>query len=381
MSVLERRASCPGSMRMEEGKPNTTSVYAQRGNFLHAAAAACLDEHLDAAEYLSDDLDGAAIIEPYLDKVRSTGQRMGGQLLIEQGFHLQGIHELYWGTCDACVVAPPRLWVCDLKTGAGHAVPIRRPDGRVNFQLGGYGLGALNSLPPDAANAIDEIELCIVQPPLGPPQSTVMTLAEIQDLAADLVEIAEAATAPDAPLVAGEHCAFCRAAGECPALRASALQAASLEFDVIAPDAPPTLLPNPSHLTLDELAHCLSSAEIVDVWVSAVRAHAKAIADKGTQIPGWKLVNRRGRRQWADEHDASRILGPMAPGGEMFTTELLSPAQAEKTLKRLKLKPPPEWDDLVTVSDPGTALVMQSDPRPAVGPRIAHEFEAIEGEP
>jgi hypothetical protein len=264
--------------------------------------------------------------------------------------------------------------VCDLKTGAGHAVPIRRPDGRVNLQLGGYGLGALNSLPPDAANAIDEIELCIVQPRLGPPQTTIMTLAEIQDLAADLADIAEAATKPDAPLVAGEHCAFCRAAGECPALREQALTRAGLEFDVVEP----ALLPAPQSLEPEQLGRILQGAEVIDAWIAAVRAHTKALADKGANIPGWKLVNRRGRRQWANEHDASRILGPLAPGGEMFTTELLSPAQAEKTLKRLKLKPPPEWNDLVTVSDPGTALVMATDPRPAVGPRIAHEFETIE---
>jgi len=376
MSVLERRASCPGSMRMEDGRPGTTSVYAQRGTMLHAAAANCLEQHLDAADYLFDDLDGAAIIEPYIDIVREAGQRLGGQLLIEQGFHLQGLHELYWGTADAVIVSPPRLWVCDLKTGGGHAVPIRREDGRPNLQLAGYGLGALNALPPDAVNAIDEIELCIVQPRLGPPQTTVMTLAEIQDLAADLIDIADAATAPDAPLHAGEHCAFCRAAGDCPALREQALTRAGLEFDVV--DA--QLLPAPQTMAPEQLGRILWGAEVIDAWISAVRAHAKAIADRGTTVPGWKLVNRRGRRMWADEHDASRVLGPLAPGGEMFRTELLSPAQAEKTLKRLKLKPPPEWNDLVTLSDPGTALVMNSDPRPAVGPRIAHEFETTETE-
>src|SRR4029079_19673162 len=31
MSVLERRYCCPGSMKAEEGRPNTTSVYAKRG--------------------------------------------------------------------------------------------------------------------------------------------------------------------------------------------------------------------------------------------------------------------------------------------------------------------------------------------------------------
>jgi hypothetical protein len=44
MSVLERRFMCPGSMKAEEGRPNTTSVYAKRGTDLHEIAAACLRE-------------------------------------------------------------------------------------------------------------------------------------------------------------------------------------------------------------------------------------------------------------------------------------------------------------------------------------------------
>ena len=78
--------------------------------------------------------------------------------------------------------------MADLKTGRGHAVPVRRPDGRVNLQLGGYGLGALHSLPAGLAHEITQIELVVVQPALGPPQRTVMTVAEVQDLAADLIE-------------------------------------------------------------------------------------------------------------------------------------------------------------------------------------------------
>jgi hypothetical protein len=37
-----------------------------------------------------------------------------------------------------------------------------------------------------------------------------------------------------------------------------------------------------------------------------------------------------------------------------------------------------EWNTLVTMSDPGTALVPASDPRAAVAPRI--EFEQVKQE-
>ena len=379
MSVLERRECCPGSMKAEEGRPNTTSVYAKRGTDLHEVAAACLRENLNPFDVISEDPEGAELVMAYLIEVRSAYERLGGGLLVEQAFELSALSELYWGTADAVVLSPPTLYVADLKTGRGHAVPVRRPDGRVNPQLGGYGLGALHGLPAGLANEITSIELCVIQPALGPPQRTIMTVAEVQDFAADLIEIAEAALDPEAARIAGEHCRFCRAAGDCPALRDKALIAARLEF--CTPEAELVegfpVPPAPSTLTTAELGHVLEGAEIIDQWLAAVRAHAKSLADKGEEIPGWKLVDKRGRRVWANEDDANRTLSHLL-GGDAYATKLHSPTQIEKVLKSHKLKKPPQWNTLVTLSDPGTALVPASDPRVAVSPRI--EFEIVNTE-
>jgi hypothetical protein len=373
MSVLERRHCCPGSMRMEAGKADTPSIYAKRGTELHAAAAECLLRGLSAAEYIPDDPDGIAIVEPYLDQVRAAHGRLGGQLLVEQAFHLEALHELYWGTADAVVLAPPKAWVGDLKTGAGHAVPIRREDGRVNFQLGGYGLGAVNSLPEGLANQITSVELCVCQPRLGPAQRTVMDLADMQDLAADLIDTAEAALRPDAPLVPGDHCTFCRARGDCPALRAAAWDRAAVDFDVVNIDAPKIVFPAPASLTPEQLSRALTGADLMDTWIHGVRVHAKQLADHGHEIPNWKLVNKIGRRIWVDEVEALKSLAFM-PTEDLYVVKPVSPPQAEKALKKLKLRKPDDWDDIVTMSDPGTALVPAGDKRPAVSPRLV-EFE------
>lgn len=381
MSVLERRYCCPGSLRLEAGKTDTPSSYARRGTMLHAAAAECLITGTTAAEFLPDDPEGADIVQTYMDIVSAAHARLGGGLSLEQPFQLEALHQLFWGTCDAVVLAPPRAWIADLKTGAGHAVPIRRPDGRVNFQLGGYALGAIQSLPVGLQNEITEVELCVIQPRLGEPQTTVMTLAEMQDLAADLVETAEAATQPDAPLVPGEHCTFCRGAAECPALRAKALEAATIEFDIVDPHAPAAILPDPERLTLKELGHVLTVAEIVDTWVHAVRVHAKVLADKGQEIPGWKLANKIGRRGWVDDNDALRALAHVGlPVDDCYVVKTVSPAQAEKLLKRDKIPKPKEWPELILMSDPGTALVPAADKRPAAAPRFV-EFEQLTQEP
>ena len=372
MSVLERRYCCPGSMAAEEGRPNTTSVYAKRGTDLHEVGASCLREHLNPLEVISEDLEGAEMVLAYQIEVESAHDRLGGELLVEHAFELSALSDLYWGTADAVIIAPPVLYVADLKTGRGHAVPVRRPDGRVNLQLGGYGLGALHSLPAGLAHEITSIELCVVQPALGPPQRTIMTVAEVQDFAADLIEIAEAALDPSAPRIAGDHCRFCRAAGDCPALRERALVAARTEFgnaDLVPP--------RPDRMTLVGLSHVLEGAEIIDQWLSAVRAHAKSLADKGEEIPGWKLVDKRGRRVWADEEAATTTMKGLLRE-DAFAHKLHSPTQIEKVLKSHKLKKPPQWNALVTMSDPGTALVPASDPRVAVSPRI--EFEIVNTE-
>ena len=56
-----------------------------------------------------------------------------------------------------------------------------------------------------------------------------MSIAELHDLAADLLDLAEAVVKPDAALNPGEHCRFCRASYDCPALRRTALEIAMTE--------------------------------------------------------------------------------------------------------------------------------------------------------
>jgi hypothetical protein len=354
---------------MEMGRADPGSSYARRGTELHAVAAACLTESLEAEDTIPDDPDGADLVRDYLDVVRAKHGELGGRLLIEQAFRLS-LHELFWGTADAIIVSPPKLWVGDLKTGIGHHVAIRRDDGRLNWQLGGYALGALESLPAADASQITEVELCVIQPRTGPPRLTVASVGELHDLAADMIDVVAAAEAPDAPLLPVEHCAFCRARSDCPALRDRALAIAEAEFDVVeggvvATSGPPP----PESLTPLQLGQVKTAAHVIGIWLEGVNARARALADEGVEIPGWKLVDKRGRRIWADEAAAERTLGGLA-GPSVFTTKFVSPTVAEKVLKRLKLSKPPNWAALVTKSDPGTDLVPAFDPRPAVPPRV-----------
>ena len=166
--ILERRYCCPRQHGGRGGRPNITSVYAKRGTDLHEVAAACLRENLSPFDVIPEDPEGAELVMAYLIEVQSAHDRLGGTLHVEQAFELSALSDLYWGTADAVILSPPTLYVADLKTGRGHAVPVRRPDGRVNLQLGGYGLGALHGLPAGLApRDPHRSSLCVDQPALG----------------------------------------------------------------------------------------------------------------------------------------------------------------------------------------------------------------------
>jgi hypothetical protein len=93
--------------------------------------------------------------------------------------------------------------------------------------------------------------------------------------------------------------------------------------------------PHPTSLTPDQLSRVLFAADQLDEWLTAVRAYAHAVAEKG-KIPGWKLVPKQARRKWAMEED--RVAADLMYYFDLdedllYETKLKSPAQVEKLLK------------------------------------------------
>jgi hypothetical protein len=81
-------------------------------------------------------------------------------------------------------------------------------------------------------------------------------------------------------------------------------------------------------------------------------------------VPGFKLVAKRATRQWADDDQALvAMLNEGIPESELLTSKVISPAQAEKVLKKHGKQLPA--NQVVAVSS-GSTLVEDSDPRPAV---------------
>ena len=105
----------------------------------------------------------------------------------------------------------------------------------------------------------------------------------------------------------------------------------------------------------------MAQADLVEDWIKQLREMAFAMLENDKPVTGYKLVAKRGTRQWIDEKQASKALLDMniVP----FEQKLISPAQAEKLLKKSKMELPTE---LVASVSSGSTLARESDPRPAL---------------
>ena len=384
--------TCPGSVRLSaQVSERRSSRYADEGTAAHQLAERCLQEwhsfgpgvprpdasrRIGAVETVRNQPwevteEMAEAVQLFLDTVLASHGGGADTLYVEHRFDLSNLHPGMFGTNDACVVSPSRrlLHVLDYKHGKGHAV-----EAAGNPQLRYYALGALLTLP--TVTAVSDVQMTIVQPRAphrdGAVRSETISAFELLEWAGTLKVAAEATESPDAPLRAGEHCTFCPAAAVCPALRDRALEAAMADFA----GATITVPAEPGVLTVEQLARLLEHADLIDDWLSAVRAHALHLAESGTPIPGFKLVPKRAVRKWRDDFDHSALMDAtgLGPGQVYAEPKLLSPAQVEKLLPKDKRA---ALDALVVKESSGTNLVPDADPRQAKAPSVLTDFAGI----
>jgi hypothetical protein len=112
-----------------------------------------------------------------------------------------------------------------------------------------------------------------------------------------------------------------------------------------------------------QLGQMLERAAVLEDWISDLRALAMQVLESGNPVPGYKLVAKRATRQWRDEEQAKQVLLTHLGHEDVMEAKLVSPAQAEKKLKKLKLPLP---DDLIVSVSTGNTFAPESDPRPAV---------------
>ena len=336
-SGSSRFLACAGSIRMSEGIPSTTSVYAFDGSCAHVLAETCLEKNDAAARYVGTQmkcqgkaftitLEMAEAVQIYLDAVWASliqGDK-GTTLDVEKKFKLDWLYPGLYGTCDAVVSEPfGKISIFDLKYGQGVAVEAKNNSQAMYYALGG-----------SRGGIYEEVELVIVQPrafhPDGPVRRFRMPIEDLEKWGQEvLLPGAKATENPDAPLVVGDHCRFCPALAICPKQRENAMEVAKNVF-LDVPKAPPV----PEAMTQLELRKVLDVADTVDAWFNACRAYAKSLLETGkaTDDLGYKLVHGRKTRSWVSDDLAQDWLESIL-GQEAYSKKLLTVAQAEKVLK------------------------------------------------
>jgi hypothetical protein len=350
-STAKRVIGCPGSVALcAKMPPKPSSKYADEGTLLHNVMDLILTTNQTPESFAGMEYEGIKLTQELIDEkvypaLRALDEidpnkemEYATETRVGFGDFLPNV----FGSTDLLGRIGRRAFILDWKFGSGVAV-----DATDNPQLMFYAAAAMRT--PEVQwvfEECDEVECIIVQPPSV--KRWVTTTKRIKAFEQELAMAVKISQSPDAPLNTGDHCRWCAAKPTCPKMTGLVERSLHAQLDI---------------LDVAQIADYLKKADMLEQWITDVRALAHQVLDAGKTVPGFKLVAKRATRQWADESYAADILGDLLDKDELFTTKIVSPAQAEKLLKK---KGYPLQDNLVVAVSSGSTLVEESDPRPAV---------------
>jgi hypothetical protein len=351
-STAKRVINCPGSVALvQKMPPKPSSKYADEGTLLHNVMAELImseepPEYYIGTRYEDQILTFELVEEKILPALRALDvidpehkMEIEAETRVGFGDLLPGV----FGSTDLIGRLGNRAVVLDWKFGDGVMVEVEE-----NPQLMFYAAAAMRT--PEAQWAFEgvtEIECVIVQPPEV--RRWVTTPERIAKFELELVQAVKQAEKPDAKLTVGDHCRWCAAKPICPKMTGAVDRALKVQLDNL--DAP-------------KISAYLKNADMLEDWIKDLRALALQMLESGAKLPEYKLVAKRAIRSWSDEEKAKVAL--FAYGlteSEVMETSVVSPAKAEKALKKRKIGLP---EDLVVAISSGNTLASVDDPRPEV---------------
>lgn len=370
-SSAGRWIHCPASVAICRDIPKTTSDYAEAGRLAHAIAELKARKHfvagmgprtynsqlkkLQADPAYAPEMDGYTDL--YLDTLKEHAMTFKSPpfTALETSVPLSYTTERKddgspaTGTADCIQIGEGVLWVTDYKNGAGVAV-----DADHNPQMMIYALGALEYYLPIYGDTIKTVKMTIVQPAVKNVSTCEMPVTELLQWANDVLKPA----AVQAETGGGEPCPgawcknyFCPVRATCRAYKDKVLAVEAFDRKL------------PPLLSDTEVGEALTvGAELVS-WYNELKDYALQACLDGKTIPGYKAVEGRGSRAWADTDAAIKQL--IADGVDealLYERKPITAPAAEKLLGSAV------YADLcapLVVKQPGKpTLVPESDQRP-----------------
>lgn len=362
-SAAARWIGCPGSVALsEQCPPAPSSDYAEEGTLAHLLAEhkvlltsgeitqAHYDRRLENAlksRYYCGEMEEATdyyrdrVMEIYCEGLKKD---QSTELLVEQQFRLDDWVPGCFGTSDAIVIAGDTIEVIDLKYGKGVRV-----DAVENPQLRLYGLGAA-TLFGDLYD-FSKVRMTIIQPRLDHVSTEELSLADLMEWAETVVKpAAAAALGKNAPFACGDWCRWCPAKATCRKRAEANLELARYEFQ------------KPPLLQKEEIGEILREAEELQKWAADVQAYALDQALQGEHFDGWKLVEGRSVRKYADDLKVAEKLQQAGyDEALLYERKLLGLTAMEKLVGKKKLAT--TLGDLIVKPAGKPVLVPLSDKR------------------
>ena len=340
-STAKRVIACPASIELvAKMPPKPSSKYADEGTLLHDAISQILDckatpesvigmiyEGITLTQELYDDKIAVALAA--LDEIDPDKQM---EFAVESSVNFGDLLPGVFGSADLLGRIGKKAIVLDWKFGNGVAVEATE-----NYQGMFYAAAAMRT--PDTQwvfEDVEEIEIIIVQPPMV--KRWVTTPKRIAEFEFELVA---AVNGKRTKMQTGEHCRWCAAKPTCPMVTGAVDRA--LKTALVRLDA-------------DKVSEYLAQADQLESWIDSVRVLAYDMLENNVKVPGYKLVAKRGTRQWVNDEAPVKLLGDKA-----YESKLISVAQAEKIIGKKNFPS----DVAVSVSS-GSTLATEDDPRPAV---------------
>lgn len=359
-SAAERWLKCPGSVNATRGIADTSSEYADEGNFAHDILEKARNENKPGSEYIGEisecgrftvDKEMADAVDyfiSYFTQFESDEElnesRVKYDAWVDDGF----------GTLDAAHLNDGVWIVADFKYGKG--VKVFAED---NAQMKLYALGLYQEYGD--MYECETIKMAIVQPRIDWIDEWEISLEELLVWADEVVEPkADEAGTDTASFAPGEWCRWCKIRSTCKTRADSVREAMLDEIESVT---------DPNEMSNEELGEAMGFVPLVKKWAADIEAHVEKLVMAGEEIIGddgeaYKLVAGRNSRVWIDPVAAEKSMrNYKIKVGDMYTRKFVSPAQAEK-LKSIGKGHPIIKKHVKTVPGKPT-LVPGSDPRPA----------------
>ena len=389
---------CPPSVRLQEGFPNESTVYAQEGTFAHEVCEYKVRKYLhervkrpQSEEFYTEEIEN--ITDVYYEFVVGVIEEMRKNgceplVLVEERVDYSHIAPSGFGTADMLIIGKDEngrglLHIIDFKAGAGVFVDVDH-----NSQLSLYALGGLHAY--GYIYPIETVRMTIVQPRLDNLSTYECSREELEAWGESIKPIARLAFEGKGEQKPGEWCRFCRAKPVCKACAEEALSLCREDFldldggafseearaspgdaeevtDLAALNSANTSVPvfkQPGLIPLAELSAILPTLNRISSWIEAVFAFVSSEAiNHGVSIPGYKVVEGRSKRVFTD---TKAVVDTAVANGytDLYKQQLITLTEFEKMMGKKRFN---ELLGAYVAKPPGKlTLVPEDDPREPV---------------